>query len=286
MLRFAYNTNGLAHHRVEDAMRILADLGYDGIAITPDVGQIDLDRLHPGEVERVRSLAESLGLAISVETGGRFILDPRRKHSPTLLDEDKNGRDRRFEYLCRCVSLGADLGAECVSFWSGCSPQREEAERGEGAGVEVAWARLADGVARLLAFAAERNNPLGFEPEPGMFIARPKGCAQLLGRLGNEGEGLGLTLDVGHCLCTGDLPVPDVIREWAIRLIQVQLDDTREGFHEHRMFGEGDLDLKGTLASLEEAGYEGLAQVELRRNSHNGPDAAKAALQSLREARS
>ena len=57
MLRFAYNTNGLAHHRVEDAMRILADLGYDGIAITPDVGQIDLDRLHPGEVERVRSLA-------------------------------------------------------------------------------------------------------------------------------------------------------------------------------------------------------------------------------------
>jgi hypothetical protein len=40
-LRFAYNTNGLAHHRPADALRLLADLGYAGAAVTPDVGALD-----------------------------------------------------------------------------------------------------------------------------------------------------------------------------------------------------------------------------------------------------
>ncbi|MHC4376258.1 MAG: sugar phosphate isomerase/epimerase family protein, partial [Planctomycetota bacterium] len=247
MLRFAYNTNGLAHHRLEDALRLVADLGYAGLAVTPDVGQLDPQRASRSEIEGVRRLAEELGLALSVETGARFVLDPRRKHYPTLLEHAPEAREVRLNFLRWAVDLGADLGAEAVSFWSGSGPAD--------AADEDLWSRLVDGTRALLEHAQERAVTLGFEPEPGMFVERPAGFDALRNRLSSDGAGLGLTLDVGHCLCTGDLPVPEIIERYAADLVQVQLDDIRDGVHEHRMFGEGDLDLPGVLGALQAAGY-------------------------------
>ena len=276
MLRFAYNTNGLAHHRLLDALRLVADLGYAGLAITPDVGQLDPQGATPADIEAVRRLAEDLGLALSVETGARYLLDPRRKHYPTLLEHEAGARAQRLDFLRWAVDLGAELGAEAVSFWSGGRPADVSDEE--------LWTRLVDGTRALLGHAQERNVTLGFEPEPGMFIERPAGFDELRKRLGTDGERLGLTLDVGHCLCTGDLPVTDVIRRYAADLVQVQLDDIRDGVHEHLMFGEGDLDLAGVLTALRAEGYAGLAQVELSRDAHRGAWAAETALERLRAA--
>ena len=33
---FGYNTNGMAHHDLFDAIRLLAEIGYRGVAITLD----------------------------------------------------------------------------------------------------------------------------------------------------------------------------------------------------------------------------------------------------------
>jgi sugar phosphate isomerase/epimerase len=117
-----------------------------------------------------------------------------------------------------------------------------------------------------------------------MFVERPSGYLELVARLGAAGDGLGLCLDVGHLLCTGDLPVDAEIRRHAPRLALAHLDDVANGVHEHRMFGEGDLDLRGTLRALLEVGFGGLAAVELSRDSHRGPAAAEEAMAHLKRA--
>jgi sugar phosphate isomerase/epimerase len=117
-----------------------------------------------------------------------------------------------------------------------------------------------------------------------MFVERPAGYLELLERLGPAGDELGLTLDVGHLLCTGDLPVGSMIRGLAPRLCHVHLDDVAGGVHEHRMFGEGDLDLGEALNALCAVGYGGMAAVELSRDSHRGAAAAEEALSRLRAA--
>jgi sugar phosphate isomerase/epimerase len=99
--------------------------------------------------------------------------------------------------------------------------------------------------------------------------------------LGARAAELGLTLDVGHLLVTGDLPVGEQIRSLAPFLCHVHLDDIRAGVHEHRMFGSGDLDLPETLSALQQVGYTGMAAVELSRDSHRGLEAAREALLHL-----
>lgn len=290
MFRLAYNTNGLSHHRILDALRLLHDLGYEGVAIAPDVACLDPFHPREGEVESVRKLADDLGLTLAVETGARFLLDPRRKHRPTLLEESATDRARRADFLRRSIDLASDLGAGIVSTWSGASPSGIRADIPDSdldddpRERERLWDRLCAELPALLRHARERDVRLAFEPEPGMFIERPAGYDELVRRLGSDGESLGLCLDVGHLLVTGDVPVGDVIRRCASRLVHVHLDDIAGGVHEHRMFGEGDLDLAEVLEALAEVDYTGLAAVELSRDAHRGAQAAEEAMGHLRRA--
>ena len=69
-LRYAYNTNGAANHRLDDAIRLIADSGYQGVALTLD--HHHLDPFADGwraEAERVAALLASLNLGSVVETG-------------------------------------------------------------------------------------------------------------------------------------------------------------------------------------------------------------------------
>ena len=175
--------------------------------------------------------------------------------------------------------------------WSGASPSGVRADASDSdedddpRERERLWDRLCAEIVPLLRYARERDVRLAFEPEPGMFVERPAGYDDLVRRLGAEGDALGLCLDVGHLLVTGDVPVGDVIRRCAPRLLHVHLDDIAGGVHEHRMFGEGDLDLAEVLEALAEADYTGLAAVELSRDAHRGAQAAEEAMGHLRRAR-
>ena len=286
MYRLGYNTNGLAHHRLYDALGLLADEGYEGVALTLDIQHLDPFTSTPEEVEVIRRRLEDLGLSVSIETGARYVLDPKVKHAPNLLDEEVEGRDRRADFYARAAKTAAGLGAEVVSIWAGASSDGLTAESDDGERKDTLWERLVEGTRRTLAACAESGVTLCFEPEPGMFIERPAGFTQLKERLGSDGEGLAMTLDVGHLLCTNDLPVGDVIRAHTAHIRHVHLDDIAGGVHEHRMFGEGDLDLGETLGALSEIGFDGMAAVELSRDSHRGAAAAAEAMQHLLAAQS
>ena len=286
MCRLGYNTNGLAHHRLDDALALLADSGYEGVALTLDVQHLDPFTSTPDEVEAVRRRAEELGLSVAVETGARYVLDSKVKHAPNLLDEETDGRDRRVDFYARAAKIAAGLGADVISIWAGAPSDALTAESDGGERKDALWERLVEGTRRTLAACAESGVTLCFEPEPGMFIERPAGFVELKDRLGADGEALVMTLDVGHLLCTNDLPVGDVIRAHATHIRHVHLDDIAGGVHEHRMFGEGDLDLTETLRALSEIGFEGMAAVELSRDSHRGAAAAEEAMRHLRAATS
>jgi sugar phosphate isomerase/epimerase len=270
----AYNTNGLAHHDPAAAIALLAEIGYRGVGMTLDHGLLN-PWLAPGELVKatsaIRGLLHRYGMRSVVETGARFLLDPRRKHEPTLMSPDAAQRHRRVDFLCRAIDIARDLESDCVSIWSGTL--RESLDDA------VAWARLIEGLAPVCDYAQKQGVLIGFEPEPGMFIDTLGQFEKLLMRF--DAPALRLTIDVGHLHCLDETPLEKQIRRWADRLVNVHIEDMRAGVHEHLMFGEGEIDFPPVLAALAESGYARLVQVELSRHSHMAPQAARQAFEFL-----
>jgi len=272
--RYGYNTNGFAHHRLDDALRVMADLGYEGCALTLDHSHLDpfADDVAT-EVGRVGRLAQALRLSLVVETGARFLLDPRRKHEPTLLSDDADDRRRRCDFLQRALAIARDLGAEVVSLWSGVAPA---------APPEVCRQRLVEGVEAIARHAESTGVALGFEPEPGMLVESVADFFEL--RAAVDSPALGLTLDLGHCLLTESDAPDKVVHRVASMLVNVHAEDMRRPIHEHLPFGLGEMSYGSILAALRDVEYRGLVGVELSRDSHRAPEMARAALAYLRAA--
>jgi L-ribulose-5-phosphate 3-epimerase len=271
-MRLGYNTNGLAHHSLPAAIELLADLGYKSVAITLDHCCLDpYAENFKRELDHTAALLAKHNLCSVIETGARYLLNPREKHEPTLISPDDFGRLRRIDFLCRAVDAAAALGSDCVSLWSGVNRHH--------IGRDQAMSHLASGLRRVLDYADRRSVAIGFEPEPGMLVDTMASFDELCQQV--DSPRLQLTLDVGHLHCLGETPIAEVIHTWSDRLVNVHIEDMRQGVHEHLMFGEGEMDFPPILAALARANYHGGVHVELSRHSHDGPNAAAKAFAFL-----
>ncbi|QDV21012.1 L-ribulose-5-phosphate 3-epimerase UlaE [Gimesia panareensis] len=258
-----YNTNGLAFHRWDDAIRLIAETGYTSVAITVDHYCLnpyapDL----PQQIVAMQELLTEFQLSSVIETGARFLLDPRVKHEPTLVSPSKEERSRRIDFLKHCVDLAAALDSDAVSFWAGQLKQdlpREEALQ-----------RLAAGCREVIDYAAAQNVKLAFEPEPGMVIETLSDFRELLTLV--DHPCFGLTVDIGHLQCMGELPISQHLLPWRERIFNIHIEDMLKGVHDHLRFGEGEIDFTDVFAGLRQIDYQGGLHVELSRHSHMAPE--------------
>jgi len=270
-LRLGYGLNGFAGHRLADACSVVSSLGYEGVGLTLDQPHLDPFGDLPAQVAHARRCLEAYDLASVVETGSRYVLDPLRKHEPTLVSDE--GRDRRVDLLCRAVWIASELRSEVVSCWSG-TPR-------PGVDTAVLWRRVVDGLGPVLDLAHTLGVVVCVEPEPGMFLATLDDVLELRERLGAP-DHLRVTLDLGHLVCNESRTPAETVRAAGPLLANVQVDDMVRDVHEHLELGTGDLDLDLVLATLVESGYAGLACVELPRHSHAAPAVAASSMAALR----
>jgi L-ribulose-5-phosphate 3-epimerase len=276
-LVLAYNTNGLAHHNLLDAIALLAGFGYRGVSITLDHRALNpYDEQLEAQVKQVSAALEKFRFRCVIETGGRFLLDLTTKHEPTLVTAHLTGRAKRVDFYRRAIDIAVRLNADCVSLWSGVVH--------DGVSLREAMDRLTSGLVEVLDYAERRDMLLAFEPEPGMLIdtlARYDDLLDELSRRRVDTGRLRLTIDIGHLHCQGEVPIAAQIERYADRLSNVHIEDMCSGVHEHLMFGEGEIDFRPLIATLAKIGYAGLVSVELSRHSHEGPDAARRAYDFL-----
>ena len=269
-----YNTNGFAHHKIEDALQIIAELGYRSVAFTLDYNT--LDPFASNAVDRARELgkiSQDLCLNVVIETGARFLLDARKKHQPTLISKLGTDRKKRADFLLRCAELGNKMGSNILSFWSG-KPDFEAPD-------DAYWELLIEQCGFIRRQVENSGMKIAFEPEPGMFIDTMDKFEKLYKAINMPG--FGLTLDIGHLECMNEMPLMTHLEKWGSVLWNIHLEDMRRGVHDHLPPGEGSIDFAKVFEGLDKIKYKGGVHWELSRHSHDAVETALKCRQFMKE---
>ncbi|MCF3936310.1 sugar phosphate isomerase/epimerase [Acuticoccus sp. M5D2P5] len=277
MLRFAYNTNGCTNHRLDDALDLIAEAGYSGVALALDVHHFDpfMEGYEAAAEALAKRLAE-LDLGLVVETSAPYLLDPREANEPSLLHPASDGRDRRLDFLRRAIRIAKIAGADSVGFTSGRTRR--------GVSQQDAGVWLLDGLRQVVEFAAEEGVVATLEPAPGHMVGTLDDFVLVRETLKQMTDApLRLSLDVGHSLVTNDRDPAKAVKEFAPVLGAVSLEDMKRGVHAHLPFGEGDMNIPAVLKTLEEIEFQGLVTVELPLHSPRAHEMIVASYDWLQE---
>ena len=248
----SFNSKLLSKLPVQEAIRVAAEAGYEGIDINAEVGGPYLPVPQPHLTpkadaslrQEVRKCAEQVGIPIVALNAHNSLIDPRPEK-----------RQANIDYIKGTLQLASDLGARYVNIGAG---------KKEFCGWEsVYWDRFIQALRELLPVAESLGVTIAAEAasQPGVLIYGTSGVHRLLSY---DGLGsLGLLFDSAHFHIRGE----DVARAFATfsdRIVHIHLKDAR-GHHENfecPPLGMGDVDFKGLLSAVREAGYQGFLSVE------------------------
>ncbi|WP_226023007.1 sugar phosphate isomerase/epimerase family protein [Halomicrobium salinisoli] len=273
MARLAFSTNAYTQFDLSDAVRRIADHGYDGVEILADEPHAYLPEFDAEARDALKTALDETGLDVSNVNANTTVgyyddAPPSSFFDPTIITSDDEERAWRVDYTKRAIDLASAVGAPAVCVATGRPLPGNPPEQ--------AREYLLDSLAEITDHAEAAGVSVGIEFEPELLVECTGEVMELVDDVGSDA--LGVNLDVGHAAVYGDDPA-ESIRQCAGNITGVHLEDIDGGLrgkHYHRIPGEGDLDFDAMFAALDDIGYDGFATLELY-TYPDEPDAAAAA---------
>jgi len=183
-----------------------------------------------------------------------------------------------LERLRRVADVAWELGTTLVRVFSFFIPQAQDPQ--------VYRAQVIDRMGELAALAAERGLVLAHENEKEIYGDRPERCADIIASVGSPA--LRATFDAANFVQCGVRPHPDAYELLRPFLAYVQVKDALTATGEVVPAGQGDGQVRETLAALRDSAFQGYLSLEPhlamsgRFGGFSGPDGFRLACGALK----
>lgn len=251
-IKLAFSTNAFKRHSLDDAVRKIAQVGYEGVEILCDAPHAYPPTFGDSQVEAAKDTITSLGMQISNLNAFTLFAIGDTYH-PSWIDRDDSRRRIRIHHTIDCLRLARKLGARTIS----TEPGGPKTERPRTEMLELFAAGL-----REAALVAEAEGiELLVEPEPGLLIEKSSEFKDFMKTV--DSEFLKLNFDIGHFYCVSEDPAA-LVKELAPYIGHFHLADIASSrIHNHLIPGRGAIDFSPVFDAVRSIGYRGFVTVEL-----------------------
>lgn len=244
-------TQPLAKYPIRECLRVIRDLGFDGVEICLENPDLDPARLTAALAHDVRDAVARLGLSPhSVSWHRDYVYD-----------------DEAFALTRQAIALTPEFGTRIFVFGGPCRRSGDAAE----------WRLLVDRTRELVALAATCGVTLAEEFEPGFVVGSTADLLRLFAEI--PSPHLAANLDLGHAFLCDPEPLA-AIRKLGGKIVHCHVENMRAGVHDHLLPQEGDMDLRAYLEALAGTGFTGGLALDLYK--HDYERVAPAAIAHLR----
>lgn len=272
-----FHTAGLLLHDEPTAVRELAGLGYDCVAVRPRRGGLDpAAEDFSRRAAQIREAAESCGVGVVIDTEGKFLHDPHVASGPSLASARPRESRAARDWIAGWIERAPWLGSKLVTFSTGAAPSPLALSDDE-----QMLERLAARLDELSALAAAAEVVLALRPAWSQAIATVAHFERLVQWL-EPPRRLSLAADVGEMLLGGEMPISDRLARNLDALACLYLCDRRSGAAGDQRVGQGEVALARVVGSLAAAGFTGPAVLRVEGHAELGLTAAAEGLDVFR----
>lgn len=250
-MKLSQSTFVYFYYPLKEAVKRIADAGYDGVEIwggRPHAYRRDLGK---SELKEIRSLIINEGIEVSAFIPAQF------RYPTSLVSPRKKVRNESVDYIRESFSVAKYLGTNMVTVCPGHTIFGQSFEKG--------WKLLRDGLSRLIEHARQYDITLLLEPGHKAESDLVMTAADALRIIHEIKENrMGVLLDSGHCAINKEV-LTNCVKNLARSgcTFHIHVDDNNGLVDEHLIPGRGRIDFAPFLRELKRVTYEGFLTVEL-----------------------
>ena len=274
-MKLAFSTNAFKKYSLEESIRSIADIGYEGVEILCDIPHAYPPSFDNKKIQSVNDIVSKCNIKIS-NLNAFTLYAITDVYHPSWIEDKKELREIRIQHTIDCIYLAKKIGAKNLSTEPGGPIDGNTYNTHH---IQQLIKLFIDGLSKAAAIAEEYKVKILVEPEPNLLLENSRQFLDFVKNINSDF--VRLNFDIGHFYCVREDPAKLIYElfDYIEHFHLADIADTR--VHNHLIPGQGAIDFMSVFKAIDEIGYNGFVTVELYPYQDNPVHAAKMAYMYL-----